>query len=169
MEQPTASTLARNLRRLRIARRWSLADLASATGTGKATLSAIENARANPTLDTLGRLAEALEVDVTALLEGPPPDDTKVVRAGMDSRPLARLGKGAIESAEFAAESSDERAALPPGARLHVVVTRGKVVAGPAERPTELGPGDYMSFPADRPHAFTTGRKAANAIVIVER
>src|SRR3954452_50143 len=105
MAQHTATAardaLARNLRRLRIARRWSLADLAAATGTGKATLSAIENARANPTLDTLARLALALEVDVVALLEGPPPDDTKVVRAGMDSHPIARLGKGAIESAEF--------------------------------------------------------------------
>ena len=162
-------SLARNLRRLRVARRWALSDLATATGTGKATLSAIENARANPTLDTLGRLAEALEVDVTELLEGVPASDTTVVRAGMDTRRIARLGNGAVESAAFDAETVDERRPLPPGARLHVVVTRGKLVAGPAEQPTELGPGDYMSFPADRPHAFTTAAKPANAIVVVER
>ena len=57
MAQHTGSAareaLARNLRRLRVARRWSLGDLATATGAGKATLSAIENARANPTVETL--------------------------------------------------------------------------------------------------------------------
>ena len=170
MGQPTASvTLARNLRRLRVARRWALSDLAAVTGTGKATLSAIENARANPTLDTLARLAEALAVDVTDLLEGAPAEDTKVVRAGMDTRRIARLGDGSVESEAFEPGASDERAPLPSGTRMHVIVTRGTLVAGPAGQPTELGVGDYMSFPADRPHAFTTARKAASAIVFVER
>src|SRR4051794_41897992 len=78
--------LARNLRRLRVARRWSLGDLASATGTGKATLSAIENARANPTVETLAALAGAPEGDILALLEGKPGDGLTLVRAGGGAR-----------------------------------------------------------------------------------
>src|SRR5436309_15861509 len=73
--------LAGNLRRLRVARRWSLADLAAATGAGKATLSAIENGRANPTVETLASLAGALDVEVAALLEGTPADEVTLVRA----------------------------------------------------------------------------------------
>ena len=46
-------TLAANLRRLRIARHLSLSELARATSMSKATLSSIENGRANPTVDTL--------------------------------------------------------------------------------------------------------------------
>jgi hypothetical protein len=42
-------------------------------------------------------------------------------------------------------------------------------VAGPVERIVELGPGDYLSFPADRPHTFSTGRRGAEAVIVVER
>src|SRR4051812_50194804 len=99
MAQHTAAgardALARNLRRLRVARRWSLGDLAAATGTGKATLSAIENSRANPTVETLAALAGALEVDVAALLEGTPGDEGPPVRAGGGGgRPPRGGGRG---------------------------------------------------------------------------
>jgi transcriptional regulator with XRE-family HTH domain len=47
---PLQDLLAANLRRLRIARHLSLSELARATGMSKATLSGIENSRANPTV-----------------------------------------------------------------------------------------------------------------------
>jgi transcriptional regulator with XRE-family HTH domain len=180
MAQHTATAaravLARNLRRLRVARRWSLADLAAATGTGKATLSAIENARANPTVETLAALSGALEVDVAALLEGTPADDVTLVRAGEAARDgdgverLGRLGDGgAIQRVTFGASTSVEWQARPAGSRAHVVVTRGTVVAGPSGRIVELGRGDYLSFPADRPHEFSTAGRGAEIVLVIER
>jgi transcriptional regulator with XRE-family HTH domain len=161
--------LARNVRRLRIARRWSLADLAAATGAGKATLSAIENARANPTVETLASLAGALGIDLPALLEGTPGDDVTLVRAADGVERLARLGDGgAIHRLAFPASSTVERRARSGGGRMHVIVTRGTLVAGPSGRPIELGRGDYLAFPADRPHEFTTAGRAAEALVVLE-
>jgi transcriptional regulator with XRE-family HTH domain len=161
--------LARNLRRLRVARRWSLGDLAAATRTGKATLSAIENARANPTVETLAALAGALEVDVAALLEGTPADEVTLVRAGEGVERLARLGdRGAIERLVLEPSDSVEREPRAPGSRAHVIVARGTVVAGPAGRPIELGRGDYVSFPADGPHELSTAGRGAELVLVIE-
>jgi transcriptional regulator with XRE-family HTH domain len=172
--EPAQATLARNLRRLRVARRWSLSELAAAADMGKATLSAIENARANPTVDTLAALAAALEVEITALLEAAPADEVTLVRAG-DGEPnedgLARLGPlaaGEMHRASFDPRSTVIARPRPAGTRAHVVVTRGTLVAGPAERIVELGAGDYLSFPADRPYEFNTARSGAAAVIVLE-
>jgi transcriptional regulator with XRE-family HTH domain len=172
MEQHTAQAadlLARNLRRLRVARRWSLSELAAVTGVGKATVSAIENGRANPTVGTLAALAAALEVEVSALLEGAAEDDLVVKRRAAPGR-LARLaeGGGELHRASFEPGAAVQHRARPPGTRMHVLVTRGTLVAGPDERIAELGPGDYMSFPADRPHSFSTASGGADAVLVVE-
>jgi transcriptional regulator with XRE-family HTH domain len=171
-ERTPQAALARNLRRLRVARRWSLADLAAATGTGKATLSAIENGHANPTVGTLAGLASALDVDVVALLEGTPADQVTVVRSSGDGAGMERVGAvggdGEIQRAVFEPGSEVELSARPAGSRAHVLVTRGTLVAGPAERIVELGTGDYMTFPADRPHLFRTARRGAAAVLVFE-
>src|SRR4051812_40289189 len=170
--------LAANLRRLRIAARTSLSELARATGVGKATLSAIENGRGNPTVETLAALAAALGVPVVDLLDVPEPAPVTVVRAGGGERlgdGLERVGR--IASAGAGAEL--QRAVLAPhamveappraaGTRIHLVVTRGTLVAGPAERVSELGPGDYAGFPADVPHVFRTARRGAEAVLVVD-
>src|SRR3954447_12546857 len=90
------AALAGNLRRLRVAARVSLSELARATGVGKATLSAIENGRGNPTVETLAALADALGVPVVDLLDAPRPAPVTVVRAGRGERVgdgVERLGR----------------------------------------------------------------------------
>lgn len=171
---PARETLARNLRRLRVARRWSLSELAAATGSGKATLSAIENGRANPTVDTLAALAAALGVELTALLEPAAADELALVRAA-DREPatdgvarLAAAEAGELQHAQLEPHSRVEREARQGGGRVHVLVTRGTLVAGPAERIVELGPGDYLSFPADRPYELSTAGRRGAALVLVE-
>jgi transcriptional regulator with XRE-family HTH domain len=51
--------LAKNVRRLRRARGWTQYDLAEAANVRQALISQIENGAANPTLETLERLAAA--------------------------------------------------------------------------------------------------------------
>jgi len=176
MPNDTGTALATNLRRLRVAARMSLSELARATGVGKATLSAVENGRGNPTVDTLAALAAALGVPVVDLLAVPSPPPVTVVRAGSGERAgegLERVGRlgggGEVRRAAFGPGVDLEAAPLERGARLHVVVTHGQLVAGPVERISELGPGDYASFPADVPHVFRTARRAAEAVLVVER
>jgi transcriptional regulator with XRE-family HTH domain len=168
--------LAGNVRRLRVAARVSLSELARATGVGKATLSAIENGSGNPTVDTLAALARTLGVPLVDLLDLPPAPPVTVVRAGRGEPAgpgVERLGRiaaagGEIRRATFDAGADVEAQPLAAGARLHVVVARGTLVAGPAERITELGPGDYAAFAADVAHVFRTGRRGAAAVLVVE-
>ncbi len=54
------------------------------------------------------------------------------------------------------------------GARAHLYVLAGKLIAGPVERVTELGTGDYASFPVDVPYVYEARRHAARALVLTE-
>ena len=78
--------LAANVRRLRIARHLSLSELARDTGMSKATVSGIENGRANPTVETLAGLARALRISFAELLEEPPLGEIRIVRATRSQR-----------------------------------------------------------------------------------
>src|SRR5580658_10437144 len=79
-----SARLAKNLRRLRIASRHSLSELARATEVSKATLSGIERGRGNPTVQTLAALARALHVAVPELLGEPAAGEVRIVRRARD-------------------------------------------------------------------------------------
>jgi transcriptional regulator with XRE-family HTH domain len=179
------AVLAANLRRLRIARHLSLSELARTTAIGKATLSSIENGRANPTVETLAGLAAMLHVSIGELLEEPPVGEIRVVRASSRSgrRRNSGIEERTIDAITFAAGGSAallelaldagqlaERPPAPPASRAHLFVTHGTLIAGPAERITELGAGDYVSFPADVPHQYeAAGRSSARALILMSR
>jgi transcriptional regulator with XRE-family HTH domain len=169
--------LATNLRRLRIARHLSLSELARATAMSKATLSGIENGGANPTVATLATLADALGVPVVELLDELPLGEVRVVRAaksrsgrrdGVTHRVLDAVLEGSVEVAEISLEAREIREIhpMPAGSRTSLFVCEGTLVAGPVERSTELGAGDYISFPSDVPHAYAAGRRACRALVL---
>jgi transcriptional regulator with XRE-family HTH domain len=167
--------LAANLRRLRIARHLSLSELARATTMSKATLSGIENGRANPTIETLASLAAALRVSLVELLDELPLGDVRVVRAadarfGRHDGIAHRLLETAesLEVAEIALDALQVREVEPKpgGARASLYVLEGPLIAGPVERSTELGAGDYIAFPADVPHVYSAGRRPARALLL---
>jgi transcriptional regulator with XRE-family HTH domain len=172
--------LAANLRRLRIARHLSLSELARATAISKATLSGIENARANPTVDTLAALADAMRISLIELLEQLPPGEMRVARAsarrservdGVPVQPIDVLpGRGELSIAEIALGPGELHELEPheSGARGQVYVLQGKLIAGPAERSTELGPGDYASFPTDVPTVYEAGRNPVRALLLLQ-
>jgi transcriptional regulator with XRE-family HTH domain len=176
--QGVHQALAANLRRMRIARRLSLSELARATGVSKATLSGIENVHANPTVGTLVGLAGALRVSLGELLEETPQGEIRIVRSGQlepaerGSVPQRLLDAfssgGSIEIAELvlAARERYEVEGKGDGARAHLFVLAGKLIAGPVERYSEFAGGDYVSFPADVPHLYETARHPARALLL---
>jgi transcriptional regulator with XRE-family HTH domain len=174
---PVQQTLAANLRRLRIARHLSMSELARATTMSKATLSSIENGRANPTIETLAALSGALRVQLGELLEELPAGDVHVVRAsasefesrdGIPRRSLEEIAGAGIEVAEISLPPRERREvqSKPKGTRAHVYVLEGTLLAGPVERVSELGAGDYASFPADVPHVYETQRRPSRALAL---
>jgi transcriptional regulator with XRE-family HTH domain len=170
--------LAANVRRLRVARHWSLSELARATGMSKATLSGIENGRGNPTVETLSALASALRLPVVELLGEPPVGEVRLARAAerefslrdrISYRPLDAVScSGGLELGEIVLEARQLREvdAKAPGARASVCVLEGRLIAGPVERSTELGVGDYIAFPADVPHVYEAGRAPVRALLV---
>ncbi len=173
--------LAANLRRLRIARSLSLSELARATGLSKATLSSIEGGRCNPTVGTIERLARALSVSLAELLETPPLEQIRVVRAMLDE-PDPSVGLRSRELDTFAPFETAKLAeiALGPrqihefepdvdGSRGHVYVLQGRLITGPTERISELAAGDYASFPLDVPYLFETRRHPARLLLLTQR
>jgi transcriptional regulator with XRE-family HTH domain len=177
--QDTTGALASNLRRLRIARHLSLSQLAQSTSLSKATLSGIENGHGNPTIETLAMLACALHIPVAELLMDTPTQDVCVVRVsearpwptdGPGQRPLEGTGnlRGSLEIVELALPTHHlhERKPRIDGSRDGVLVLQGKLIAGPAERITELATGDYASFPTDIPHLYESERTATRALIL---
>jgi transcriptional regulator with XRE-family HTH domain len=67
--EDTAAALARNLRRLRGARALTLDELAKRAGVSRSMLIQVEQKRVNPTLATLVRIAQALDVGLAELVE----------------------------------------------------------------------------------------------------
>jgi transcriptional regulator with XRE-family HTH domain len=177
--QAIQGVLAANLRRLRIARHLSLSELARAAGgTSKATLSSIENGRANPTIDTLAGLAGALRVSIGELLEEPPLGEIRIVRGaqarvgqldGIPQRGLDKLdvdGELRVAEISLGAGQVSEVDSKPVGSRAHLFVLEGKLIAGPVERISELTGGDYASFPTDVPHVYEAGRDPTRALLL---
>jgi transcriptional regulator with XRE-family HTH domain len=179
LDDPIQARLAANLRRLRIARELSLSELARATAMSKATLSSIENARANPTVTTLSAVADALRVSLAELLEDLPLGEIKVVRASrseltpsangaLPRRLLDTIGGSELAEIVITPGTIHEAEALSPGARAYAYVIQGKLIAGPVERVTELSAGDYISFPADVPYQLEARRHPARALFMTE-
>ncbi len=169
MQQPAPplATIAAALRRERERVGISIAELARRAGLAKSTLSQLEAGTGNPSIETLWSLGVALDVPFSRLVE-PPAPQVRVIRAGEGPRLQADaadfvatlLAAGSpntrrdIYLMELEPGKSREAEAHLPGSVEHVVVAAGRILAGPAGDPVELGPGDYITFPGDVPHHY---------------
>jgi transcriptional regulator with XRE-family HTH domain len=163
-------SLARNLRRYRALRGLSSSDVAQRSQVARATLSALEAGRGNPTLDTLSAIAGVLGVGVAELI-APGASSTMAVTRDGDHAPdpfgfrlLRRFKAGpcVIDLYDLRASEGESRLSDPQGDSVleHLVIHTGRlsVRVGP-DRPdggtATLGAGDYLAFTADAPYEFT--------------
>lgn len=170
--------VAGNVRALRGARGLSLGELASASGTGKATLSRIEAGHGNPTIETLFALADALGVPLGALtadraaaVKHIRAADLPQVGGAVEARVLTQVSGGAlVEALEIAFPADEVRLSQPhpPGVVEHLVLTRGRLRAGPPDASVEMDTGDVLRFAADVPHEYAAlDGKPASAMVLM--
>jgi transcriptional regulator with XRE-family HTH domain len=173
--------IATALRRERARAGLSLTELARRAGIAKSTLSQLESGTGNPSVETLWALAVALGVPFSRLID-PPRRSVQVIRAG----------EGPVVHAERADYEATLLASCPPGARSdiyrvgaqpgsareslphaqgtveHVVLSTGRALAGPSDDPVELGPGDYVAYPADIPHVFAALEPDTTGVLMSE-
>ena len=175
------SLIAASIRRERDRAGLSLTELARRAGIAKSTLSQLESGVGNPSVETLWALGVALGVPFSRLVDQPRP----VVR-------VIRSGEGPVTYSERASYAATLLASCPPGARRdiyriqvqpgeprlsephnpgateHLVLSTGRALVGPAGEPTELGPGDYITYPGDAPHIFKALEPDTTAVMIME-
>ncbi|WP_027343429.1 helix-turn-helix domain-containing protein [Hamadaea tsunoensis] len=178
---PPLAIIAANLRREREHRGLSLSEVAKRAGVAKSTLSQLESAQGNPSVETLWSLAVALDVPFSRLIEQPAAS-VRVLRRGegvaypstqadftgtlLSTGPrhvtrdiyVLRVEPGADRKAE----------AHIPGTVEHLIVCAGRFRSGPADEPVELGPGDYASFPGDIDHSYEALEPGSWAVLVME-
>src|ERR1700735_4323630 len=154
--------IAANLRRLRTARRMSLATLANRAD--------VAQGGGSPTIETLWSLALGLGVAFSDLLEDRSETTTVVVRAQqgarvrgstpggkLDLRLLDRVERGGlVEVFAMFLPARTEHLGSPHGNGVveRVFVHAGTITVGPADDPLTLGPGDFARYGGDRPHVY---------------
>jgi len=82
------TSLGRTLKLIRIEKGMSQGDIERKTGLLRSYLSRVENGHTVPSLDTLGRIAEAVGVSVGKLLEPPEGEAAKIAVTFTDKRQL---------------------------------------------------------------------------------
>lgn len=170
--------VAHNLRTLRQRQGLSLAALGQASGTGKATLSRLEAGQGNPTIETLFALADALGVSFGTLTAEPSAsvqhvraEDMVTITGAIEARVLTQIsGAPLVEvlNIEFPVGIDRESRAHRQGIVEHILLTRGRLNAGPVGAEIELAAGDVLRFEADQEHRYQTlGSTPAQGIVLM--
>lgn len=173
--------LSASLRRERERLGLSVSELAKRAGVAKSTLSQLEAAVGNPSLETLWALAMALDIQVTRLI-AQPDSQVRVIRAGEGATVasaqanytatlLAVCPAGMQRDIyRLAVEPGAPRLSEPhqPGTIEHVVLCRGRARLGPVGHPVELSAGDYARYSADEAHMFEALDPGTAAVMLIE-
>jgi len=173
--------IAFSLRRERARTGLSLSELAKRAGIAKSTLSQLESASGNPSVETLWALSTALDVPFSRLVE-PSRPKVQVIRAGegpaifseranyvatllASCPPNARRDIYLITAEPGSARESDPHM---PGVVEHVVLCSGRARIGLTDEPVELAPGDYVAYPGDIEHVFEALEPGTAAVMVSE-
>jgi transcriptional regulator with XRE-family HTH domain len=159
--------VARTIRAHREARGLSLTQTAARAGLSKTILSTIEAGTGNPSLETLWRIARALDVTLGTLLGDDDPVRTRVIRfsesellaseSGMKSRLIYGDGRPRrVETLDLELEKGMTYASAShaPGTEELVICMRGSMTVGPEGSEAELTTRDALHFAADVPHRY---------------
>jgi transcriptional regulator with XRE-family HTH domain len=164
-------TLGARLRRLRTERGCSLSELARRSGIGKGTISELENDRRGARLGTLFALTTALGAPLGALLPDEAATGGGAVRG--DSVAAVLLGRWPVGPQlvevyrAVVGEERQESAPHAEGVEETVTVVRGRVRVGGADGVRELGAGESLRYPGDRPHRFQALGGPAEVVLLM--
>jgi len=156
----------------------SLSALARAAGIAKSNLSKLESGSGNPSLETLWALSHALNIPVSALIEGQQSEHA-------DAAPSAVQAAGADYSVTLLSACPDGaardlyRVVFQPGrARVsdphgpevteHVVLLAGRAIVGPLGATRMLSVGDHLTFSGNHPHLYEALVPDTVALVVIE-
>lgn len=172
------------LAQLRARRQLTLDELSRRAGVSKSMLSQIERNQANPTVAVVWRLATALGVELSELLEGARPVEAGITHVAAHATPqltspdgLGRLRilgpielAGQMEWYELIMQPGAVLAsqAHEPGAREHLTVLNGELLVEAGEQRQTLQLGETARYAADQSHAIRNpGKELAVGLLVV--
>ncbi|MCL2894939.1 helix-turn-helix domain-containing protein [Brenneria tiliae] len=161
----TSSTLASefrtsvsvNLTKVRQSRGMTLSGLAEVSGIGKATLSGIEAGRGNPTIETVWKLARALDVPFGELIDADNEQTVDSVSEGVSVRLINRQNTPRVIETyimELAPRTKRYADSHMTGVEESVVVLKGQVLVGQSTAPVFRSTGQSYSFKGDSQHLY---------------
>lgn len=170
--------VAANLRRVRLARGYSLRELADLTGLSKALLSQLERCVANPTIEVLVRVGAGLGLTFAELTRAPllAPE---VIRS--EQGPAMVVDDLTIRTLFASSERRRFELAesfVPPGAVStksshgsgsieHTYVVSGGISVSSLDWEIDLAAGDSMRFSAEHDHTYLGGTTPSRVITLV--
>jgi transcriptional regulator with XRE-family HTH domain len=174
--------LGKTVQRLRKAYNLSLSELSEQSGVAKSIISQIERNETNPTLATIWRLAQALDVTIERVLrerddspfiEKISRGDTPILVSDDGKCRLAITGwiktVDWLQCYDFSAEPGGvlESDAHQPGAVESLSVIDGELQVEVAGETDSLRAGETLRYRADRPHLIrNAGEAPARAVMI---
>jgi transcriptional regulator with XRE-family HTH domain len=181
MAHAPLEAIAFSLRRERERAGLSLSELAKRAGIAKSTLSQLEAASGNPSVETLWALSVALDVPFARLIE-PARPKVQIIRKGEGptvfseradyiATVLSACPPNARRDVDLiSAEPGSIRKSEPhmPGVVEHVVLCAGRARLGLTDEPVEIGPGDYIAYPGDLPHIFEALEPGTFSVMVSE-
>ncbi|PVG84175.1 XRE family transcriptional regulator [Nocardioides gansuensis] len=179
-----AAAIGDRVRHERQARRWTLDQLAEASGVSRRMLVNVEQGAANPSVGTLLRISDALGVGLPALVEPPQRKAVKVTRCGegaalwtgesggrgvlvasTESRDVVELWDWTLLPGDQ--HGSDAHAA---GTKELLQVHQGRLALVVADQEVTLEAGDAVSFHGDVEHSYANRgkRKVTFSLAVFE-
>ena len=176
--------IGRNIQRYRKEQRLTLDVLSEKSGVSKAMLSQIESEKVNPTVATVWKIAQGLQVEINALLEGGDQSFRRfnVVRgeeittletdeAGLHMKVLSPISM--VEDLEmylltFEPGGSLQSRAHFPRTEEYLTVFTGEVRVSVGDNVSNLKAGDFVSYQCDIDHTIeNTGSGTAEVHLVV--
>ena len=173
-----SGNLADNISSLRESRGLTQAQISKTAGIPRPTWANLESGSANPTLQVLLKIAEALQVSLEELL-APPRPSAKLYRK--DQLPARVRGKVGVRKLlpEPLVGLDIERLSLPagagmrglphtPGTREYLTCEQGSIELSESGQVWRLAPGDVVVFRGDQKHGYRNpGRSEAIAYSVI--
>jgi transcriptional regulator with XRE-family HTH domain len=153
-----APTVGSNLRRLRVKRGLSMERLSHASGVSRGMLGQIELGKSVPTINVLWKIARALNVTFSALIQTPAAGGTTILRGSEPKLLSSKDGR------------FTSRALFPFDEPRHVeflVVQDGVVEIEVEDRVHRLHAGDAIQFAADVKHVYRNRHESAATAYLV--
>lgn len=160
-----------------------LEEVAAAAGQTRSWLSKVENFRITPSLPALARVAEALRVSTSSLLEGLDAKPKIVLTRQQDRQPIRRDPQNSNIAYSGLVRGRTRRRMnpflldVPAGggrsvSRPHegeefLIVLAGQVTLRYGDQTFELDPGDTLYFDADVPHRIANPHDQAAQVLCV--